>query len=527
MFRVSNLGSLSRGNPSSSRYARAAEVVAAWFERPVSPRMRLLLASLPVAAVFWASTCFVWNHFLTGPYLLDSGWFSALVYRAGILPDNPPCANSLREYFGLHVAPLLSIASLLSYVVPLGRVEYYCLFQGLIYAPLGAVTALLARAGGMDRRRRDACLVLLGSMLFALNGQVLACLGYPHFEIFLSAGLCIMLAGFAAGSGRLAWLGLALASITREDGGFHAAGFVLAALVCSISRRPFAIARRTLAVMLAASLLTSIVAMLIQHAFFEPANLFRHLYTGSPAYAHISAAELQRRLAVLPERAAFVVWPFVGTVGLAAVTRDARYLLGWLAELPWFVLNLLALEELKSVFSIYTGFPFVASLFWVGAYAQVGKEVLGQRRWLSPLALVSVLATGGMYWSHPGPLVDLIRRASFPVGVASAGLAEFAGHLERDPLAYGRVLVDRGVASWGVTSLPAECCVSSLTTMPGLNDFDGIAFFREGSLGPELTRFIATSPYSKCGRIKGTDVFMCIRPGKPLLSPFEVSSLQP
>jgi hypothetical protein len=527
MFRVSNLGNLTRGSQQPSRRLRISEVVAAWRERPLSRGTRLLLAVVPVAAAFWAAACFVWNHFLTGPYLLDSGWFSALVYRAGILPDNPPCANSLREYFGLHVAPLLSVASLLSYTVPLGRVEYYCLFQGFIYAPLGGVTALLARSSGLDRSLGGALIVLLGSLLFAFNGQVLACLGYPHFEVFLAAGLCILLAGFAAGSVRLAWLGLLLVALTREDGGFHSAAFVLAALVCSISGRPFPIARRTLVAMLGVSLLMSLVAVVAQRAFFEPANLFRHLYTGDPPYAHITVEVLQRRLGRLPEKAAFMVWPFLATLGLAAITRDWRYLLGWLAESPWFVLNLLALEELKSVFSIYTGFPFIASLFWVGAYGQVGKEWLGKRRWLSALALVSALATGGMYWSHPGPFSDLMRRASLPVDVPSAGLGEFAAHLARDPLAYGRVLFDRGVASWAVTSLPAEHCVSSLTSMPALAAFDGMSFFREGSLGPDLPRFIEKSPYSKCGRIRGTDVFMCIRPGKPLLSPFETASLDP
>lgn len=525
MFRVSNLGSLTRGSQQPPARPRIAGLAADWWERPASPATRLLLALLPVAAVFWAAACFVWNHFLTGPYLLDSGWFSALVYRAGWLPDNPPCTNSLREYFGLHVAPILSVASLLSYALPLGRVEYYCLFQGLIYAPLGGVTALLARCKGFDRTLSGALLVLVGSLLFAFNGQVLACLGYPHFEVFLAAGLCVMLASFAAGSKRLAWLGLVLVGITREDGGFHAAAFVLAALVCSFTGRPFSITRRTLLMMLAVSLLMSVAGVIAQRAFFETANLFRHLYTGEPPYAHITAAVLQQRLARLPEDAAFMVWPFIATLALAILSRDARYLLGWFAELPWFVLNLLALEELKSVFSIYTGFPFIASIFWVGAYGQIGRECLGKRRWLSALALVSALASAGMYWSHPDPFVDVMRRASVPVDVPSAGLGEFAAHLARDPLAYGRVLVDRGVASWAVTSLPAERCVSDLASVPALSAFDGISFFREGSLGPELPRFIAKSPYSKCGRIRGTDVFMCIRPGKPLLSPFEAATL--
>ncbi|HTV17155.1 MAG TPA: hypothetical protein VMG12_00750 [Polyangiaceae bacterium] len=487
--------------------------------------IRAALALLPAVAAFWAGACFVWNHFLTGPYLLDSGWFSALVYRAGVFPDNPPCTNSLREYFGLHLAPLLSLASLLSPAVPLGRVEYYCLFQGLIYAPLGGVTALLARPRGLDRTWGGAALVLGTSLLFAFNGQVLACLAYPHFEIFLAAGLCVLLAGVAAGRPGIAWLGLVMAVATREDGGFHVAAFALMALACSVTGRPFPIARRTLVALFSVGLLASVAALVSQRVFFEPGNLFEHLYTGSPPYAHVSLALVRARLELLPGKAAFMVWPFVATIALAIAARDARYLLGWLAELPWFVLNLLAVEELKSAFTIYTGFPFVASLFWVGAYGQVGRALLGRQRWLSALSLVSGLATGGMYWSYPEPFVHLVQQASVPADVPHAGIAEFGARLEQNPNAYGRVLVDRGVASWAVTSLPAERCVSSLSALPALNAFDGFAFFRGGSLGPDVVRFITQSPYSRCGRIRSTDVFMCVRPGKPLLRPFEPANL--
>jgi hypothetical protein len=523
-FRERKMAGQALGGQEVARHRRLAEVVSERLRSPLSERGRLLFALVPTLVMFWAGACFVWNHFLVGPYLLDSGWLSALTYRDGLFPDNPPCAHSLQEYYGLHVTPLVSLGSLLSYVVPLERVPYYCLFQGLIYAPLGALTALLAHPKGLDTSWGGATIALVGALVFALNGQVLACLGYPHFEIFMSAGLCVMLAGFAAGSRKLAWLGLLMAAATREDGGLHALAFVSAALAVDLSGRPFPFARRHLLHMAGAAALSSILAIGTQRIFFEPANLFVHQYLGEPAFSHITGALLQKRLTHFPDEAAFIAYPLAGTLVLAIIARDARYLLGWLVELPWLLLNLLAVEDLKAAFSVYTGFPFVASMFWVGAYGQVGRGVIGKQRWLGALSTVSLLSTLGLYLSHPGPFLSTIRTAAVPLDVPYAGLAEFAENMERDPTTYGRVLVDRSVTAWAINGIPRERCVSSLMRVEAPNSYDGIVFFKRGGLSALMPRFLEKSPYSQCGRIPQTDVFMCRRPGGSLPSPFEASS---
>jgi hypothetical protein len=520
-----SIGALSRASQQAFKQLRVLDVLSQQLRRPTSSRGRLLFALLPTLAAFWAGSCFVWNHFLNGPYLLDSGWFSAITYREGVFPDNPPCAHPLREYFGLHVTPLVSLGSLLSYLVPLDRVPYYCLFQGLIYAPLGALAALLARAKGGDATWGGACLVLGGAFLFAFNGQVLACLGYPHFEIFLSVGLCLMLVGFAAGRLRLAWLGLILAAATREDGGFHAVAFIVAALACSVSRRPFPIERRDLLRMAGAALLASVGAIVVQRVFFEPANLFRAQYLGNPAFGHITSALLQKRLLLLPDKAAFILLPMLGTAILCGITRDPRYLFGWIVELPWFLINFLAAEELKSAFSVYTGFPFVASIFWVGAYGQVGNYVFGKQRWLAVLSVVSALSTYGLYRSHPNPFKSTIRTAMIPADVPYAELADFSSKLEQNAPGYNRLLVDRSVAAWAVKGISRDRCVGALMRVESPESFDGIAFFRRGGLGAQIPRFIDKSPFSQCGRIPQTEVFLCMRPGKELPVPFEEASL--
>jgi hypothetical protein len=459
-----------------------------------------------------------------GPYLLDSGWFSAVVYRQGLLPDNPPCAHPLREYFGVHLSLLLSMGSMLSYLLPIDRVPFYCLFQGLIYAPLGAVTAMLLFTRGAGVTLGQAPAVLATSVLFALNGETLSCLGYPHFEIFLSVGLCIMLVGIACGRVSLAWVGMALAGATREDGGFHALFFSAAALVCYLSGRPFPLPRSTLIRIVVASALTGVVAIVVQRVSFESANTFRLQFTGNPPFEHVTAALMKQRLLALPERAGFVVFPLVGTLAIAALTRDFRYLLGWVAELPWTLVCLIAMSDGKASLASYNGFPFVASIFWVGAYGMIGKSPFGARHWLAGLAGVSALSIAGAYISHPN-LLATIRVASIPGDVAYAGIAQFSRDLEGRRGFYGNVLVDPGVASWAIMGMPRERCVSSLMTVAAPHSYEGVAFFRRGFLGGQIERFIDKSPFSQCGRIPTSEVFLCTRPNRTLPLPFVSSSL--
>lgn len=512
-------------------WGKGLERISSWppvahlLEARLSTRARLLLAAIPPLVVFWAGACFVWNHFLRGPYLLDSGWYSSIIYQQGLLPDNPRSAHSIREYYGIHVSPLVSMASLVSYLLPIGRVPYYCLFQGLIYAPLGMVTGVLARQSQVDSTAWGSIKVLVTSLLFAFNGQAMACLGYPHYEIFLSGGLCILLAGFATGRAGLAWLGVAIAAGTREDGGLHAMAFCVAGIACSVTRRPFPLPRATMMKLALVAGLASLAAFAIQKVGFHSASLFRHEYLGEPAYAHLTLDVIRRRLAALPEDANFILLAIAASAVVAGATRDWRFLLGWVVELPWLLVNFCAAQELKAHFSIYTGFPFVASIFWIGAYGQIGRELFGARPWLGALALVSALSTYGLYYSRPVPFKYLLEFSSAPADIPYRELAEFARQLEEDPDTYGAILADPGVTAWAVRTIPSERSVADVQRVVSPQAFDGIAFFKHGRLGQTVQRFVDKSGYSRCGNIQGTDVFMCVRPERALPPMFREAPL--
>jgi hypothetical protein len=468
-------------------------------------------ALVPALVVFFASARFVWNHFYAdGPYLLDAGFLSGVVYRRGIVPYDLPIENAAPSYFSIHVSPLVSLASVISYVVPLPRVEYFCAVNGLLYATLAAAPALLVR----PRTIRGALAVGIAALAFAFGGQVLVVMGYPHYEIFVAAGVVTMLAGAATGRAPLAWAGLAMAAATREDGGGHVALFALAVLACG---RSFRLERRTTLALVGAGVLASVAAVLLERVFFGPSDLFGSEYLGHPAYAHIDASVVSRRAVVIVERGRFITYPFVATVALAIARRDARYLFGWAAAFPWFVLNFFAAQELKSAFEIYTGFPFVASTFWVAAY---GVSVRA-RFPLAALAAVSVVATLGFAMSLPEAFAH-ISRASFVRGQSNPeGLRAIAGRLRKDPRAYGKVFVEGGVASWALESTAPDDLLQSNETPAAIRQHDGVIFFRSWISTPQVDALLAKAPYPRCGRLKDSIVHLCVRAERQLPAEFE------
>ena len=378
--------------------------------RPLGHRAWMLVAcAVPTALIFWANAAYVWNHFVTGGYYHDSAWYSAIIYHAGFFQKNPGNTSTVPDYWGIHVSLLCSFTSLLSYLAPVPRVLWYALFQGAIYAPLGTLVALTAHRA--HRTFLDALLVVAATVVFATNGQVVACIGYPHFEIFLAAGLCVMLVGLATGRVRLAWLGIAMAIVTREDGGFHAASFAGAAIASAWFGRPFPVSQKTLWAMAVAAFAASVACFAVQKAFFVGANLFRIEYLGDPAFHHVTAELVKKRLPLFFTEASFVAFPLLGTIAIAIVRRDARYLLGWAVELPWLLLNFFAHQELKATFTIYTGFPFIGSIFWVGVYARLSSKE-PSRGWLASLSFVSALATAGLaVVAGTGHLVNVLTKS--------------------------------------------------------------------------------------------------------------------
>ncbi|MDB4942529.1 MAG: hypothetical protein JWP97_2063 [Labilithrix sp.] len=486
------------------------------------PRLWTLLAYLPVAIVAFGSAMFIRNHFyVRGPYLHDSGWFSATVYHAGLVPENPPSLRGpLVSYWGWHVSVIVSLGSMLSYLFPVDRVDWYCVFQAVIYAALAFAMPVLVPA----RQRssvRSGLAVLVANLLFSLSGQVLCCLGYPHFEIFASAGLAVMLAGLATGRTGVAWTGIVMALATREDGGIHAAMFLGAALALDLTGRPFPVSRRKLIVMAVVAAAVAVLTSVAQKRLFVTVDAWHQYLAGNPPYAHVTRALVLRRLDFFATHSGYVWLPMVVTALIAAARRDARYLLGWAFSMPWLLFNFFAFQELKGELSVYTGFPFVGALFWPAAFATSEAARRGRSGSLWPLAagaLVSIASTLGMVPGSWNSLRFLAADMFIPKAENPAGIRAFARHLRRRD--YGAVYMSPAAASWALEGLHEHELVAAVFRKPDLTGADGYAFhINEDSFEP-----LVGSKLTTCGRVVDTGFFFCGRAGGALPEGLEPAS---
>ncbi len=489
---------------------------------PDSRRARVvcfvLAGLLPCLMMAWANGMFTYNHFYaSGPYIHDAGWFSHTVFRQGLVPTNPPVAEPAQHYFSLHLSLIVTLGSILSYAFPGDRVAWYCVFQALIHAPLGAAVGLLIAPLQRPARAIGAATVGLTAVVFAFDGQALACMGFPHFELLLSGGLCVMLAGIATARSRIAWIGLLAAVSTREDGGAHSATFLAAVLACDLLGRPFPVKRSRILAMTAVALLSTLTMMLMQKQVFHAVPLFQNEYLGHPTYAHLTAAVLRARWSFLFDEALFVVLPFALTVLLAALDRDGRWMLGWLATFPWFALNFLAHQELKSRFGLYTGFPFIASMFWVGAYGRAKYGPSARARLVyGRLFAVSAAATLGAIISYPVVTRLNLAAMTAPEDVDGPAIRSCARWLRENSALRGKLLVDSAMASWLTESLGGDAINHGGAIRNDYLRYDAMTFFRNSQIGPWVYNILVNGGFTHCGLLPRTAVVFCSRPGSPL-----------
>ncbi|HSO33832.1 MAG TPA: hypothetical protein VLT33_14970 [Labilithrix sp.] len=475
--------------------------------RRARPLYLVLAGLVPCLVVAWANFTFTRNHFYAnGPYIHDAGWFSHVAYRQGIYPTNPPIAELRPHYFSFHVSLLVAVFSLLSYAFPGDRVDWYCLCQAAVYLPIGAVIALLVPG---SRRLTSVAGITVVGLTFAFNGLAFSCMGFPHYEILIATGTCVMLAGLATNRSAVAWTGIALAVMTREDGGAHAATFLVAVLACDLLGRPFPAPRRRVLVMTLVAALSSLLMMAVQKRVFHATSLFEAEYLGHPVYGHITGSVLTHRLSDLLGHSLFVVLPLGATLAIAIADRDGRWLLGWAVTMPWFVLNFLAHQELKARFEIYTGFPFIGSLLWVGAYGIV--KYRGQRLplVLGAIAGLSGLSAIGRYAAWPEAFTMQASQMAFPRSVDAPAIRRYARALRADSTRYGRIMVDSSVAAWATESLPADAVTHGDSVRSDYASYDAFTFFRYGPLGPGVHNILTNGRYVDCGELPRTPVFFC------------------
>jgi len=339
--------------------------------------------------------------------MMDLGWLSFLAWHSDVALTGPP-ASFGESFFVHHVSPIFWLTSLISYVLPLGRVSFYALLMGAIYALYAAGVYRAWRLAG----QKDSGTAALGGAALAIMATFSAAgmqaLRLPHYEMAIPALALWFLLDLAEGRRRAAlWFGLCL--LVREDAGFHLFGLLaLWALALKIARRREAhigniIGYATIAVFY------SLLAMFFQHQVFPAAHQFAHIYAGNPPWAHVTADFLKKRLSFFLIERTTITLPFLATILWAWRARNPLLPLGYLAFVPWIVLNLLAVRVTAGALGFYYMFPLWLSLAWPLLALRLWPAAKSMRRW--PWLVVLLFSLIG--WHKDGPIVYPLANNEF------------------------------------------------------------------------------------------------------------------
>lgn len=321
-------------------------------------RSHMLAVGLLCLLVFTVNYFFIVSHFLThGGYLLDSGWFASLVYHNPLLRQPESLGGG--SYFSTHFAPILSVFSLGSYLVPLPLPFYYGVTQGLVFATIG-FSGYLAMQPVYRKSWLTGCLALI----YAFNGPVQASIGFPHFEpIYAGFAVLFMLALFRRKAG---WsiLFFLLTLIVREDTGFHLFGFTFLLFLATWLEPELKPLRKSVGWYSAAAFCYSVLAIFCQKTFFPGDSAITRIYFGDPFLGHLNWSFVVGRLDLIREHALYAVAPWLVLIVVAIAWRSWSFLIGFVAVLPWIALNSIAVADRAGTMWAYYSFPVIVSILW-------------------------------------------------------------------------------------------------------------------------------------------------------------------
>jgi hypothetical protein len=428
-----------------------------------------------MAAAFLVPAVLAVNYTLNyyygfGASVWDAGYFAWLsTNSASLMLPSPPCMGG--SYLVHHVAPIFSLFAALYSVLPfhLPPPAYFALTQGAWHGILGAAMAWCALACLPGRPWAALALALA----CAGNGIVLAMLGFPHYEIaipaLLASALVLRLAPPARGGAWVWILPLLLLLTIREDAGFHAAGIfgclALWRLMFFPSPSPLwggpgwgaagiypqtqaAITELTVALIGAAC---SVADLLLQkHLFPNATSSLTNLYLGTPAFAHLTPGMIADRALRLLAFRNYVWAPLLLTAVVAALRRDARLLIGGVACLPWYMLNVVAISPQIGLMVSYYSFPMMIALLWplLAALPSLGAPATARLRYIylqAGMAGLSIMLFVGLGTANhdPAPWRGFGIGWAWRIGPMEAGMDRLLATKPR----LGRMIADDAVAS--------------------------------------------------------------------------------
>ncbi len=463
------------------------------------------LAGLVVAVVlpYLAYSNFVLNHFYHyGAVLLDTGLLADLAWHKPLwLPMAPMFGG--QSFYGTHVSPLLSLLSAASRAVPLGMPQWFAAFTGTAHA-LSALAVFLALRWVVGFRGASGAVIALSlSILFAFNGLALAQVRYPHFEIMIASGMMLFFVAWHLGWTRRALAALAMCLICREDGGLHVAVFLVTVYVIDrlrgVSRSDH---RRTLLLAALAASYSGLV-LVAGHVVSPGASSFVRVYLGTPPFAGLTPSLVLGRILVILYGRAYVVLPAAVAVVWAILRRNPYVVAGYLACVPWGLVNLLAQSELAAQWDSYYAFPFMAAAFWplIGEALGTGTGTGSRRATVIGFTLMTLASFTSLGLQHNPSRIPLWSGLTRTVTVAEQQKTDAAvTAILADRSRLGRLVVSNGVAALH----PHAFSLAETTPVAGGGAYETAIDFGDGFNASEVRAAAAASGLRRVFGVAGT-----------------------
>ena len=300
------------------------------------------------------------SYYVAGPYLYDTELFNYIVGPHGAGLRMPPVIG-MPSFFYVHISPILLPFSAISSVLGLREMQPLQLvlilgFSAAAVAAFLVVQYYLRPLGAIISMALGAVFALA----FALCGTMQSTASYPHIEILYVAPAAISLLLIFHRHLRWAWVAFVTTLFVREDAGLHMACILGAYLfLAAIAERGVPARTKDVMPFLLAALAYPVFVLVAQNAFLPIESNFARVYSGKPAYAHLTASFLAQRFDVLLTKQPHVL--LILAASLIPFLLRPRWiaLTGVVAAIPWFVVSVTAVADAAGTLSLYYAFPFL------------------------------------------------------------------------------------------------------------------------------------------------------------------------
>lgn len=314
-----------------------------------------------VVGIYYYQT-FQHSYYVLGPYLYDTELFNYIVGPKSAWLQLPPVI-AMPNFFYVHISPILLPFSTISSM--LGLRDMQPLEMVLILGFSGAAVAAFLVVQYYLRSLGSILSMALGAVFalaFAFCGTMQSTASYPHIEILYVAPAVISLLLIFHRHLRWAWVAFLATLFVREDTGLHIACILGAYLVlAAIGERGVPARTKDVLPFLLAGLAYPALVLLIQNAFLalpEQSN-FTRIYSGTPAYAHLTADFMAHRFNLMLTRHPHSLLLLAASLIPFALRPRWIALTGFVAAIPWFVVSVTAHSEAAGAFMLYYAFPFL------------------------------------------------------------------------------------------------------------------------------------------------------------------------